>query len=581
MLSRLLLVIFCVLSLCSFSAAAEDSYSIDNLLSSELVFQHTPAAANSLTAVAVRFELAPGQHFYADQQSAPSGKSLKISASADTLIFAQPVSPPGHDYFDKVTQKNLRVFSDKFTIYIPFKTSQPGNVDVEIAIEGLTCTEQLCRPVSYKLTKTLNVVAAAPGKPAFEIPAQEPDVVVPSQKSSLAIALSLAVVAGLLLNVMPCVWPVLPIIIMRILSQADKKRSRSIALGLAFSLGILLFFAALAVLNIILKLSFGIVLQWGDQFRNQSFVYAMALLMVVLAMFMFGVFSFGLPALSSGGASRKGFAGSIGMGFLAAVLSTPCSFAILTFVLAWAQTQPLLPATVVIMTIGLGMSLPYLLLTAIPSLLAKIPKPGRWMEMFKQATGFLLLAIGVKLIEAVPGEKLIGLLYYAIVLAVCIWIWGTQVSYDSGRVKKWSVRLFALSLAVIAGYYFLSAPKPDLIDWQKYDAQKIADAKSGSRPVLIKFTADWCMSCKVLDKTVYSNASIAELIRDKNVLAIKADTTEFNYPAAIAMREVYKEPAVPVTILLFGKGQPVRLRGNFIKTELTKQLNNLPQEISQ
>ena len=176
---------------------------------------------------------------------------------------------------------------------------------------------------------------------------------------------------------MPCVWPVLPIIVMRLIQQAKRSKAKSIALGFAFAAGIVLFFAALAVVSIILKLGFGIVFQWGDQFRNPAFVIAMALLMVVLALYMFGLFTFGLPASVTGqSGQRAGFAGSVGMGFLAAVLSTPCSFAILAFVLAWAQTQPIPLATITILLIGVGMALPYVILTAIPGLLEKYQSPA-------------------------------------------------------------------------------------------------------------------------------------------------------------------------------------------------------------
>jgi thiol:disulfide interchange protein DsbD len=264
------------------------------------------------------------------------------------------------------------------------------------------------------------------------------------------------------------------------------------------------------------------------------------------------------------------------MGFLAAVLSTPCSFAILAFVLAWAQTQPITLATITILLIGVGMALPYVILTCIPSLLGKIPKPGRWMELFKHATGFILLAIGVKLLEAVPLEKIINILYYAVVLAVCVWMWGIWVGYNTPAAKKWAIRIIAILLVTAAGFIFLAEPKKELIDWQDYDAQLIASAQDNNQPVLIKFTADWCFSCKILDKTVYSSAQIADFIKQKGVLAIKADTTRFDYPAAVALKEIYNEPAVPVTILLLPPGEtPIKFRGNLIKGELIKQLKGL------
>jgi thiol:disulfide interchange protein DsbD len=222
------------------------------------------------------------------------------------------------------------------------------------------------------------------------------------------------------------------------------------------------------------------------------------------------------------------------------------------------------------------MALPYVILTSIPGLLKKIPRPGRWMELFKHATGFILLAIGVKLLEAVQLERIIDILYYAVVLAVCVWMWGVWVGYSTPAAKKWTIRIIAIFLAIAAGFIFLAEPKKELIGWHQYDAQIIAAARQSQRPVLVKFTADWCFSCKILDKTVYSSAEIADLIKRKGVLAIKADTTGYDYPAAKAMKGIYSEPAVPVTILLLpGDNTPVKLHGNLIKNELINNLQSL------
>ena len=552
----------------------------DDFVEIELIFQHEPVAPDSNSAVRIKFNLEKDWHFYADKNTAPQQMALKIIPQGQELIFSKPVMPRSNSYFDKITNSKLAVYSGNFSIFIPFVTdANSRSTEVKILIDGLTCSRQLCRKTSYELSKRLDISASADMANAkFSVPAENiGGTDFENLQTSAIVALPLAIVAGLLLNIMPCVWPVLPIIVMRLVSQAEKSRAKSIALGLSFAAGIVLFFAALAVISIILKLGFGIVFQWGDQFRNSAFVIAMALLMVVLALYMFGLFTFGLPASITGQrGQRAGFAGSLGMGFLAAVLSTPCSFAILAFVLAWAQTQPIPLATIAILLVGTGMALPYVILVIVPKLLEKIPKPGRWMELFRHATGFILLAIGVKLLEAVQLEKIINILYYAVVLAVCVWMWGVWVGYSTPAVKKWTVRTIAAAAAVIFGFVFLTEPKKGLINWQDYDAEIIASAQKVQRPVLIKFTADWCFSCKILDKTVYSSDKIADLIKRKGVLAIKADTTQFDYPAAAALKEIYNEPAVPVTVLLLpGKERPEKIPGNLIKGKLIKYLQSL------
>jgi thiol:disulfide interchange protein DsbD len=264
------------------------------------------------------------------------------------------------------------------------------------------------------------------------------------------------------------------------------------------------------------------------------------------------------------------------MGFLAAILSTPCSFGILAAAFAWAQSQPLLSATIAIMVIGVGMALPYAILTSMPGLLSRLPKPGQWMELFKQGIGFVLLIIAVKLIIALPEARTGGVLYFAVVLAFCTWMWGTWVGFGTKPTKKWLVRITAVALAAAAGWTFLPASANELIDWQSYDAQKIQTAIEQQQPVLIKFTADWCLSCQAVEKTVYSRKDIADLIEQKNVLAIKADTTEKHFPATIALQEIYNEPGVPVTMLfVLGKEEPLKWRGILFASELKEQLQKL------
>ena len=348
-------------------------------------------------------------------------------------------------------------------------------------------------------------------------------------------------------------------------------------MGLVFCIGILLFFACLAGGNIILQSFYDKTLSWGDHLRNPVIVTALALLMIVMALFMFGIFTITVPAsIASKSGTGKGYLGSVGMGFLAAVLSTPCSFGILTVAFVWAQGQSLFLGTLTIMVIGLGMATPYVILTSIPGWLKRLPRGGRWMEIFKQALGFLLLIIAVKLIKAVPEGDKINLLYFAIVLSFCIWMWAVWVPFGTKLSRKLLVRGIAVLLAVVAFWFFF---KPELVSWQQYDSAMIESAKSEQRPVLIKFTADWCTNCEIVEKFVYQRRDVAKLIDAKGVLTIKGDTTKAGQPATIDMRNIYKEPGVPVTILFLpGETEPMRLRELFFGDELKELLEKLPDK---
>jgi thiol:disulfide interchange protein len=541
-----------------------------------------PAKFEGRKGIAVVFNGTEYLHYYARPETTPApGYELRLKPRSSSLSFSKPVFPKWKIFKDPIGI-DVEVYAGDFTIFIPFSQQDSSAikepVDVSVKITGLACTSKLCLP---PFEKTLQLQIDFNNDEAFmpiDIETAGPKAMSTVVELNYPIwyALGLALLAGLLLNVMPCVWPVLPLVVLRIAQQGQGKIGRKITMGLAFAVGIILFFACLAAANIVLHLFFSTTLQWGDQFRNPVFVIVMALVLVVLAMFMFDVFAFVVPASVSGrSSSGKGFPGTVGMGFLAAILSTPCSFGILAAAFAWAQSQPLFPATIAILSIGVGMSIPYIILTAIPGLLERLPKPGKWMDIFKKFVGFVLIAVAVWLITIVPQSRRTGVIYFAVVLAFCLWMWGGWVGFGSKLRNKIIVRVLAVALAVAAGFYLLR-PHAKLIDWKSYDAGRIDLALSESRPVLIDFTADWCLSCKAVDIFVYSRKDIAELIKDKDVLAIRADTTEKDCPATTALANTYHEPGVPVSILLLPNGEDVRWHGKAFADELIEQLKKLP-----
>lgn len=588
----LLLSVFALLAGGSITGLAPERRKVD-VVSFWAEQQFDTVSPDGKSAIAIHFELEKDWHFYASAETAPGGMSLKISPSAETndvITFSQPIFPSSFSYLDKTLNEKIEAFGGTFTVFLPFHVGQPRitgahtDIGVEIGIEGAVCSDVQCRVPDFgKLSTSVRIAPDAPmGNARFVLPeaAGRSKLVLQGGVAnySLWFALGLALLAGLSLNIMPCVWPVLPLIVMRLVEQAKQDRGKSIAMGLAFCLGILLFFASLAGANIILQVFYGQVLQWGDQFRSPAFVAGMVLLLVVLAEFCFGVFAIGLPSSITGKSGfGKGYPGAVGTGFLAAILSTPCSFAILAAAFAWAQAQPLLPATVAILVIGVGMAAPYAILTSMPGLLKRLPKAGRWMELFKQAIGFVLLVIAVKLIGALPQTWRMGVLYFAVALGFCVWMWGGWVGYDTKISRKWLIRIIAVALTIAAGWLFLLTPAEGRISWQGYDVNLIESAKAEGKPILIKFTADWCLSCQVVEKIVYSRKDVAKLIKEKGILAIKADTTTSDLPATFALKSVYNEPGVPVSMLFTpGEKEPARWRGISFADELKSLLEKLP-----
>lgn len=401
--------------------------------------------------------------------------------------------------------------------------------------------------------------------------------------------LGLSLLAGLILNVMPCVLPVIPLKVLGIVQTAGESRRRFIVLGLAFAGGIMLFFLGLATANAVLRLATGQAFNWGEHFQSVSFRVAMAMLLVAVAANLFGLFTVTVPgriaSLANGqapGGPYRGLLSSLGSGILTAVLSTPCSFAILTLSLAWGQTQAVWLGTLAILTVGAGMALPYAILTACPSLVARLPKPGRWMELFKQAMGFLLLIVAIWLIGSVSDYSYpLWVVAYGAVLVFCLWAWGAWVRHDSPLRQKVTIRGLAVLLAAMAGVWMLRPPQPLSVRMEPFSAAKIEQARRDGRIVLVDFTASWCLTCKTVETWVYDDEMVAQELTRRDVLAMKGDISTADLPANKTLFQDLREPGVPVTVIFppyagdpSAAPPPIRLRGIFSRAALTKALDD-------
>ena len=541
-----------------------------------------PARMDGQPGLAVIFQGTRDLHYYAKAETAPSpGLQLKVEATAQGVDFGQAVLPPWQSFVDS-TGKTVQVYAGDFRVFVPLRrpSAAQANTEVTVRIAGIACTSNLCLPPFDKtLTTTLDWSKAATW-PQISPPQVAQQTILPY---GTMVYYLLAILAGMSINIMPCVLPVLPLVLMRLVNQAQRAGGRRIASGLAFSAGVIGFFGVFALVSAIVNLTTGAMLDLNSLFRYPPAVVVLFLAIVLFGLVMLDVVPLSLPsALANRQSVGSGLAGTMGMGFFAGVLSTPCSGALLGFVLVWAQTQPLLVSSTAIVLMGVGMALPYAVLVLVPSLIDRLPKPGYWMEIFKKSTGFLLFFIAVKLtLAALPKERLVNVLTYGIVFSFCAWTWGKWVDFSTPATKKLMIRTMAIVIALGTGLWLLPTPGRSAraaIDWRPYDANAVQQAVAQNRPVLLDFMADWCTNCKILDKRTYHDPDVAKLIREKDVLAIEADTTLIDYAATIDLKAIYGEAGnVPVSVILLPDGSREKLCGIFDKEQLAQILNRLPE----
>ena len=568
------------------------------------------------SAVASHTIVAPGQRFHLAAEIAISdgwayysplpGKVAKpgqVTVKAEGLAAGEVLWPHDHRYETNLGdgEKVVNyVYKKRAVLYVPLTVppdAQPGKRTIRVAVSGQVCGQN-CRDVEATASATVTVAAEAVANPAWTsalsagltaaVPAAKlpalrqpppaPAAVTPEGVADLTVwgGLGLAFLAGLILNVMPCVLPVIPLRILSLAQIAGENRRRLVTLGLAFAGGMLLFFVALAALSAVIRVTTQEVFSLSGLFQFRAVRVGLALVLVALAANLFGLFNVVVPSRIAGlgqGGGKQGHLSSAGMGFMMAVLATPCSFAILAQAMAWAQIVPLWLGTVAILTIGVGMASPHAVLVALPNLVSKLPKPGRWMELFKQSMGFLLLPVAIWLIFAGSEDTYPGwVVAYAVVLALCLWVWGTWVRFDATFRRKLLVRGLAAALAVGGGIWMLTPAKASVITMEKFSTQRIDAARKENRLVLVKFTSATCLSCLVVDRTVYSDPEVARRLHEHNAVVIKADTTDAAAPASKMLKQQFGG-APPLTVLFPpGGGKPIRLDGKFTKADLFKAL---------
>lgn len=368
----------------------------------------------------------------------------------------------------------------------------------------------------------------------------------PEEESlGLAWAILFSLIGGLLLNLMPCVLPVVSLKVLSFVQMAGSSKRELFKQGAYFSLGVLVSFWVLAIALIALQKS-GEAVGWGFQLQEPLFIVLLAFLFVLLALSLFGVFEFGTSiAAMAGDASQSKkqskSASSFWSGVFATAVATPCTGPFMGTALGYALTQPSWVALLVFTALGLGMSLPYLLLGLNPSLMRYIPKPGAWMEGFKQLMGFLMLATVLWLLWVFAGQtsenSLFILLFALLVASMAAWIYGTWgAPYKSKMTRRIA---YALSISVFVFSFWVAfeavqtgnhtSVKEEIAmaegGWEPFSRERVAELRAKNIPVFIDFTAKWCLICQANHLTL-TKGEVDRQMTEKGVVRMKADWTK-------------------------------------------------------
>ncbi len=395
----------------------------------------------------------------------------------------------------------------------------------------------------------------------------------PPVSSSLWLMLVYAFLGGMILNIMPCVLPVIALKILGFVSQAREAPARVRKLGLIYALGVLCSFLLLAGIVIGVKAA-GQSAGWGMQFSNPQFIVLLAVLITLVALNLFGVFEVSVSGRLMGSASdlaaKQGASGAFFHGVLATVLATPCTAPFLGVALGFAFAQPTPLIILMFLMVGLGLAAPYVVLSWNPGWLKFLPKPGAWMEHFKVAMGFPLLATAVWLVSLTTtfyGERSWWLGMFLVLVGTAAWVFGTFV--QRGQRRRVLAGVIAL-LLLVTGYTWAldsnlqwrspvtdsreSSPlahAPEGYPWQPWSREAVAAAQAEGRPVIVDFTAKWCVTCNATVKPALERKEVIERLKADNVAALLADYTRF--PQEISEElERFNRAGVPL-VLVYSK----------------------------
>lgn len=560
---------------------------------------------SALSYIAV-LHMLPSQGWYAyGPTPGPTGLPTHIQATlnGDPITTRYPAPERKPDPLDPSLEVEL--YSGPTPFFFPLEGH--GDVALALRFEALFCSDKSCQPLRETLTinATASELATAPlaseqawwptlgasqsllPDPSTETTTPRLDADVPAsappefsftpryfapglEVRTLSKAAAFAALAGLILNFMPCVLPVITLklrsFIPTVGSISKEQRRTFRAHNLFFALGMLIYFFLLAVLIAMTGMA------WGQIFQQPSAIIVLTAVVFALALSLFGIYD--LPLVDLKGKSTGPHhprLESFVTGVLATILATPCSGPFLGGVLAWALIQPPEIIALVLSCIGLGMAAPYLIMALFPGLYRFLPQAGPWTVHLERILGFLLVGTCVYLLGLLPESSYLDVLILLLAIAFAAWIWGQWTNLSQSSSRRWTIR--ACALVLVAGVAFMVfRPVTAEHVWRPFDMSRF-EAARGRRHVLLEFTADWCPNCKFLEKTVLTPEKSITIADKYNAELFRVDLTRHD-PTLMRLLESLGSKSIPV-LAIFPRHtpeSPLVLRDLFTENQLCQAL---------
>ena len=413
-------------------------------------------------------------------------------------------------------------------------------------------------------------------------------------EGNLLLYMAFAMLGGLILNLMPCVFPVLSIKAISIAKNVGETKAKQRMDGLVYTAGVVVAFVVLASALIALRAG-GEAVGWAFQFQQPWFLAFIVYLFFLMALSLSGVFEIGTSLMGAGSSltNRSGYQGSFFTGVLATTVATPCTAPFMGPAIGFALTQSWLVAMLVFISLGVGMALPILLLSFAPALNRYMPKPGAWMETFKQLMAFPLYASALFFLWVLGTQ--VGVMGMALVLGVCVLMafaaWIHQRRFTMGPIYRsfnaaTIAAVFALSIYLTQTPFLQTQASPRVAsggnvaeaasEFEPFSTARLESLQAEGRPVFINMTAAWCITCLANEQTTLSTDRVKQAMADNGITYLKGDWTNED-PEITAMLEKFNRPSVPLYVLYSGDGsvEPVILPQILTPGIVTEAFNNI------